>query len=98
MSFPTSQRDEHIDLRVSAELKIFLARAASYAGMSLSAFLVSSAVERAKEVVAEHEALSLTLRDGEAFLVALDDSDRTRPRLAAAARRYLSSQTAMTPD
>ena len=57
--------------------------------MSFSSFLVSIAAERAKEVVAEHEVLTLTPRDWEAFLTALDDADRPRPRLEAAARRYL---------
>lgn len=86
----TSQRDERIDLRVSTDLKTLLTRAASYSGMSLSSFLVSSAADRAKEIVAEHEAVTLTTRDWEAFLAALDNADRTRPRLAAAARRYRS--------
>jgi len=88
MSTATSQRDERIDLRVSADLKTLLSRAASYCGMSLSSFLVSIAADRAKEVVAEHETLTLTPRDWEAFLAALDEPDRPRPRLAAAARRY----------
>jgi len=88
MSTATSQRDERIDLRVSADLKTLLSRAASYRGMSLSSFLVSIAADRAKEVVAEHETLTLTPRDWEAFLAALDEPDRSRPRLAAAARRY----------
>src|SRR5262245_26078602 len=68
MSTATSQRDERIDLRVSADLKTLLSRAASYSGMSLSSFLVSTAADRAKEVVAEHEMLTLTPRDWEAFL------------------------------
>ncbi len=38
----------------------------------------------------EHEILTLTLRDWEAFLAALDNTDRPRPRLAEAARHYLS--------
>ena len=88
MSTATSQRDERIDLRVSADLKTLLSRAASYCGMSLSSFLVSIAADRAKEVVAEHETLTLTPRDWEAFLTALDHADRPRPRLKAAARRY----------
>ncbi|HXO20165.1 MAG TPA: DUF1778 domain-containing protein [Thermoanaerobaculia bacterium] len=46
------------------------------------------AADRAKEILAEHETLTLTPRDWEAFLAALDDADRPRPRLAAAARRY----------
>lgn len=88
MSTATSQRDERIDLRVSSDLKTLLSRAASYCGMSLSSFLVSIAADRAKEVVAEHETLTLTPRDWDAFLAALDDTDRPRPRLAAAVRRF----------
>ena len=89
LSTTTSQRDERIDLRISPDLKTLLSRAASYCGMSLSSFLVSIAADRAKEVVAEHETLTLSPRDWQAFLAALDD-DRPRPRLAAAARRYQS--------
>ncbi len=48
-------------------------------------------------VIAEHEALSLSPRDWEAFLAALDESDRPRPRLAAAARRYQSAWGRKTP-
>ena len=92
MTTATSQRDERIDLRVSADVKSLLSRAASYSGMSLSSFLVSTAADRAKEVVAEHETLTLTPRDWEAFLAALDDTDRPRPRLEAAARQYLSQR------
>lgn len=88
MSTANSQRDERIDLRVSSDLKILLSRAASYSGMSLSSFLVSIAADRAKEVVAEHETLTLPPRDWDAFLAALDDFDRPRPRLAEAACRY----------
>lgn len=90
MSTATSQRDERIDLRVSSDLKTLLSRAASYSGMSLSRFLVSIAADRAKEIVAEHETLTLTPRNWDAFLAALDDVDRPRPRLAEAARRYQS--------
>lgn len=86
----TTTRDDRIDLRISPDLKALLSRAASYRGMSLSSFLVSIAADRAKEVVAEHETLTLTPRDWDAFLAALDNADRPRPRLAAAARRYWS--------
>jgi uncharacterized protein (DUF1778 family) len=90
MPTAANQRDERIDLRVSADLKTLLSRAASYCGMSLSSFLVSIAADRARAVVAEHETLTLTPRDWEVFLAALDDVDRPRPRLAEAARRYQS--------
>ena len=83
-----TQRDERIDLRVSTDLKTLLSRAAAYSGMSLSSFLVSVASDRAKEVVAQHETLTLSSRDWDAFLTALDQADKLRPRLEAAARRY----------
>lgn len=82
------QRDERIDLRVSADLKALLTRAAAYSGMSLSSFLVSVASERAKSVVSEHEILTLSARDWEVFLTALDEAKKPRPRLEAAVRRY----------
>lgn len=40
----------------------------------------------------EHEILTLTHRDWEAFLAGLDNTDRPRPRLEEAARRYLSQR------
>jgi uncharacterized protein (DUF1778 family) len=88
MTTSMTQRDERIDLRLSADLKALLARAASYSGMSLSTFLVSSASRRAKELVAERETLTLTSRDWRAFLTALDKPERRRPRLEKAAKRY----------
>ena len=82
------QRDERIDLRVSEELKTLLARAAAHSGMSLSSFLVAVAADRAREVLAERETLTLSPRDWAAFLAALDRPKRRRPKLEAAARRY----------
>jgi len=93
MSISTTERDERIDLRVSAELKTLLARAASYSGMSLSSFLVSSASERAKEIVSARETLKLTARDWQVFLSGLEKPQRRRPRLEAAAKRYLGRRT-----
>jgi uncharacterized protein (DUF1778 family) len=93
MAISTTERDERIDLRVSAELKTLLARAASYSGMSLSGFLVSSASERAKEVMAKRETLTLTARDWRVFLSGLEKPERRRPRLEAAAKRYLGRRT-----
>ncbi len=58
--------------------------------MRMSSKAVSA--RSAREVVAENETLTLSPRDWEAFLAALDDTDRPRPRLAAAARRYQSQR------
>ncbi|MEO5329273.1 MAG: DUF1778 domain-containing protein [Magnetococcus sp. THC-1_WYH] len=84
-----TQRDERIDLRVTAELKNMLARAASLAGVSVSSFLVSTALDRAKEILAEHEVITLTPQDWNVFLAALDGDDPPAPRLKEAAQNYL---------
>lgn len=89
MTGTIAHRDERIDLRVKADIKEFLGRAASYTGMSLSQFLVSAASERAKAIVTEREMFSLTPRGWKAFLAGLDDADRPRPKLEAAAKRYM---------
>lgn len=83
---------ERIDLRTSSETKALIGRAAAIAGMSVSAFLLSAAQERAKAVLGEAESLTLTPRDWEAFVDALDHLDQPRPKLAAAMQRYRAWQ------
>ncbi|MGH8584704.1 MAG: DUF1778 domain-containing protein [Gammaproteobacteria bacterium] len=74
-----TQRDERIDLRVSADLNTLLSRAAAYSGMSLSSFLISVASDHTKQVIGEHETVTLSSRDWKAFLGALDEADQPRP-------------------
>ena len=81
---------ERIDLRTSPEIKELIVRAASTAGVSLSAFLIASAQERAKQVLAESECLTLTPKDWDSFFMALENADKPRPKLAAAAKDYLA--------
>lgn len=50
---------ERIDLRTSPEIKELLVRAATTSGMSISAFLIGAAQERAKRVLAENETMVL---------------------------------------
>lgn len=84
----STQAHERIDLRTSTEIKELIVRAATAAGMSVSAFLLGAAQERAKQVLAETEMLTLTARDWNAFTRALDNADKPRPRLSAAVKRH----------
>ncbi|MCR4304004.1 MAG: DUF1778 domain-containing protein [Gallionella sp.] len=84
----TAHDFERIDLRTSPELKELIVRAASTSGMSVSAFLLGAAQERAKHVLAESEMLTLTPRDWKAFFLALDNADKPRPKLSAAMKRH----------
>ena len=79
---------ERIDLRTSPEIKELIVRAASTAGMSVSAFLLGTAQERAKQILAEKEMITLTSRDWNAFAKALDNADKPRPKLSAAMKRH----------
>jgi len=84
----SAQMHERIDLRTSPEIKELIVRAASTAGMSVSAFLLATAQERAKQILAEREMITLTSLDWNAFAKALDKADKPRPKLSAAARRH----------
>ncbi len=79
---------ERIDLRTSQEIKELIVRATSTAGMPVSAFLLGAAQERARQILAESETITLTSRDWNAFAKALDNADKRRPKLSAAMKRY----------
>lgn len=83
-----AQAHERIDLRTSPEIKELIVRAASTAGMSVSAFLLGTAQERAKQILAEREMITLSSRDWNAFAKALDNADKPRPKLSAAMKRH----------
>lgn len=80
--------NERIDLRTSPEIKELIVRAASTAGMSVSAFLLGSAQEKAKQILAENETITLSARDWNAFAKALDNTEKPRPKLAAAMKLH----------
>lgn len=79
---------ERIDIRTSPEIKALISRAASTAGMTISAFLLGTAHERAKQILAEKELVTLTARDWAAFAKALEKTEKPRPKLAAAMKRH----------
>ncbi|MEK6754920.1 MAG: DUF1778 domain-containing protein [Pseudomonadota bacterium] len=83
-----AEAHERIDLRTSPEIKELIVRAASTAGMSVSAFLLGTAQERAKQILAEREMITLTSRDWNAFAKALDNADKPKPKLSAAMKRH----------
>jgi uncharacterized protein (DUF1778 family) len=77
---------DRIEVRLSPDERALIERAASSSGLSVSAFLVSSAVARAGEVIA---AATTTLVPADYFdsLVAALDKPDAAPRLATQARR-----------
>jgi uncharacterized protein (DUF1778 family) len=80
---PTAARTEKLDLRISPDAKTALRRAAEASRQSISEFVLSSAMTRAKEVLAAETRFALSARDWETFVAALDaPASKPHARLA----------------
>jgi uncharacterized protein (DUF1778 family) len=77
-----------LNARLTGSQKQVLEHAATLAGRSLTDFVVSSAEAAAARTIREHEIMTLSARDSEAFASALLGAPRAMPRLAKAAERY----------
>lgn len=65
-------RSDKLDLRVSPQAKLTLRRAAEAAHQTVSEFVLSTALSKAEEVLADQTQIGLSEADWEAFLAALD--------------------------
>lgn len=61
-----------INLRVSPSAKALIERAAAIMGSTVSGFMLQNIYETASKVVAQYETMTLSNRDRDAFLNALD--------------------------
>lgn len=71
--------EDRINLRTTPERKQYIAKAAGYCGTTLSAFLLDSAEQRAREVMKEQAQIALSAKDWQAFEKILDEAE-TKPR------------------
>ncbi len=73
MSTTTAQGESvRINLRTSPEAKALIERAAAIMGSTVSGFMLQNAYEAARRLVAQQEVLTLSDRDRDAFLNALE--------------------------
>ena len=84
----TTAQTARLDLRLDPERKHLIEQAASLLGQSISAFTVSSAVRQASEIVERFGTLSLSDRDRDAFLAALDNPPKPNARLKKAFKSH----------
>lgn len=85
----SATRGERLDLRVPAELKRTIERAAALSGQTVSSFVLGVALRRARRVIRESEVIELSGRDRDRLLAALDDADaRPSPALVRAVERH----------
>ena len=82
---PTTPR---LEARVSAAQKSLLQQAAALSGRTLSEFVVASAQDAARRVIAEHESIRLSREEQLAFVQALLSPPEPNARLKRAAKAY----------
>jgi uncharacterized protein (DUF1778 family) len=84
----TKKKDERLDLRLPAELKDLIERAAAALGQTVSAFILGAAVPHARGILRDAETLRLASQDRDLFLAALDDEGEPNEALRRAAVVY----------
>jgi len=67
MSKPNNLKDARIEFKTSMEIKTLLQEVANLLGMDLSNFLISTAVQRAKEIQKEEKILMLSKQEWNNF-------------------------------
>jgi len=78
-----------ITARVSVDTQELLSKAAALMGISsINSFVVSAAIEKAKKIMAEEEALRLSRQDVMLFMDALDRPAKPNKKLNEAFANY----------
>ncbi|MGL1834949.1 DUF1778 domain-containing protein [Rhodocyclaceae bacterium SMB388] len=81
-------KDTRLHIRCDQKVRQLLDKAAAYAHMSVSEFVLRNAVEQAQSVVQQHEAINLSQDDFAAFLDALETPAQPTPALQRAFARH----------
>jgi len=85
-SITPAAESARINLRTSPEAKALIERAAAIMGSTVSSFMLQNAYEAASRVVTQQEIITLSDRDRDAFLDALDNPPEPTPALIALMR------------
>jgi uncharacterized protein (DUF1778 family) len=85
----TAPKNSRIDLRLTREQKALLEKAASLKGVSLSAYTLLHLLPQAQQDIEDRERLTLTNRDRDLFLSALENPAKLNGKLKTAIAEYL---------
>jgi uncharacterized protein (DUF1778 family) len=80
----TAQRPDRISLRVSAQAKRTLERAAGYSDKTLTDFIADAALQKADAIVREQEVITLTPEEWARFQEMLMNPSKPNAKLRAA--------------
>lgn len=81
-------KQERLEARVDAEKKALFQRAADLRGMTLTAFLIDSALTVAQQTIQQYEVTILGQRDRQVFFEALLNPPAPNGKLRRAAERH----------
>jgi uncharacterized protein (DUF1778 family) len=88
MSSTAEAKDERLQVRLNAEAKTVLQRAAGYRHKTVSQFVLATALAEAEKVIRENEAVSLSAADWKIFYDALSNPPAPNTALRKAFARY----------
>lgn len=84
----TTVKESRLNIRCDVRARELLDRAATYAHVSVSEFVLSHALASAEKVVQANECITLTPEDFHGFLAALDAPAEPNPALKKAMKRH----------
>ena len=85
---PVTVKDSRLNIRCDAHSRDLLDRAASYAHVSVSEFVLKHALASAEKVVQHNESITLSAEDFKAFLAAIDAPAKPGAALKRALKRH----------
>lgn len=84
----TTAKESRLNIRCNPHARALLDKAATYAHVSISEFVLSHALACAEQVVQENESITLKAEDFQAFMAALDAPPAPNPALIKAMRLH----------
>ena len=84
----TATKESRLNIRCDSRARDLLDKAANYAHVSVSEFVLSHALASAEQVVQANESITLKPKDFQAFLTALDAPVKPNAALKRAFKRH----------
>lgn len=89
----TTVKESRLNIRCDVHARELLDKAATYAHVSVSEFVLSHALASAEKIVQANENITLKPEDFHAFLAALDTPVQPNPALKKAFKRHAEQVT-----
>jgi uncharacterized protein (DUF1778 family) len=86
-----SQQIEHFDIEVSYSVKEMLTKAAEIDGCSLTALIVQAAIDKAREILKNHQEIVLSPKEWNSLMTTLENPPLPNEALKAALEDYQDS-------